>query len=77
MSIWQQFCLVAIFCGVAFDIGYLRLRRKRRALPLPPGPPPLPIAGNIRGIDASSPWLTYTKWASLYGNSSLYRRTER
>jgi hypothetical protein len=67
-SIWPQVCLVAILCGVAFDIGYLRLRRKRRTLPLPPGPPPLPIAGNIRGIDTSSPWLTYTKWASLYGD---------
>ncbi|KAF8558123.1 hypothetical protein OG21DRAFT_1504486 [Imleria badia] len=36
MSNWQQFCLVAVLCGVAFDLRYLRRQRKRRALPLSP-----------------------------------------
>ena len=69
---WQQFCLIAVLCGVVFDVGYLRLQRKKRALPLPPGPPPLPVVGNVRGINTSSPWLTYTEWAHVYGTSSLY-----
>ncbi|KAH0833179.1 cytochrome P450 [Lanmaoa asiatica] len=68
VSNWQQLCFAVVLCVVAFDVGYLQLQRKRRALPLPPGPPPLPIAGNIRGINTSSPWLTYTEWANLYGD---------
>ncbi|KIJ66834.1 hypothetical protein HYDPIDRAFT_85958 [Hydnomerulius pinastri MD-312] len=68
-SSWSQFCVAAVLCAIAFDVGYLWQRRKRsRILPLPPGPPPLPIVGNVRGIDVGAPWLTYTEWSNLYGD---------
>ncbi|KAH7905082.1 cytochrome P450 [Hygrophoropsis aurantiaca] len=41
---------------------------RRDGPPLPPGPPPTPIVGNVRGINASAPWLTYTEWAATYGD---------
>ncbi|KAH7928413.1 cytochrome P450 [Leucogyrophana mollusca] len=37
-------------------------------MPLPPGPPPLPIVGNVRGFNVNAPWLTYTEWAAAYGD---------
>ncbi|KAF9230941.1 cytochrome P450 [Melanogaster broomeanus] len=41
--------------------------------PLPPGPPPLPIVGNVRGINPNEPWLTYSEWSKVYGDL-LYSR---
>ncbi|KAG2076072.1 cytochrome P450 [Suillus decipiens] len=36
--------------------------------PLPPGPTPLPIVGNVLSLDAARPWLTFDTWKSTYGN---------
>ena len=37
---------------------------------LPPGPPSLPILGNVLAIDTSAPWATYKAWGSQYGTLS-------
>ncbi|KAN0092739.1 Cytochrome P450 [Tylopilus felleus] len=36
--------------------------------PLPPGPPPLPIIGNVLGISPEEPWASYTRWGKTYGD---------
>ncbi|KAG0706763.1 cytochrome P450, partial [Suillus ampliporus] len=36
--------------------------------PLPPGPTPLPIVGNVLSLDAARPWLTFNDWRSTYGD---------
>jgi hypothetical protein len=58
--------LFATLCFV-FLLVHLKKRGKADAEKLPPGPPPIPILGNIRGIDTHRPWKTYAKWGEKYG----------
>lgn len=62
-------CTAAFACVVAGDAVRRRLKQTRSCppYPLPPGPPPLPIIGNIYGVNASAPWLTYAEWSKVYG----------
>jgi cytochrome P450 len=48
---------------------YLVFRRSSpsSSLPLPPGPPKLPIIGNVHQAPKSHAWLQFTQWARQYG----------
>ncbi|XP_063061778.1 cytochrome P450 2A13-like [Engraulis encrasicolus] len=42
-------------------------RRGSRGLPLPPGPPGLPLLGNLLQVDKNAPYTTFMKWSKQYG----------
>ncbi|KAJ7250711.1 cytochrome P450 [Mycena rebaudengoi] len=50
-------------------VGYV-WRRKSRAVagPLPPGPTPVPIIGNVRDLTAKELWLVATEWGKKFGD---------
>ncbi|KAG1727488.1 cytochrome P450 [Suillus paluster] len=60
-------CIGALICATLI-VAIRCWMEKRNMLPLPPGPRPFPIIGNVRGIDISAPWLTYTEWGKRYGD---------
>ncbi|OCH90228.1 CyP450 monooxygenase [Obba rivulosa] len=67
--------IISIICVPALTGLFLTLllqcgRRKSSLhhLPLPPGPKPLPLVGNILDIPTAYQWLTYAEWSKTYGN---------
>jgi len=57
--------LIILFLAILFVVVRRSLRRKK--LPLPPGPPGLPIIGNLFEAPKSYPWLQFDKWKRQYG----------
>jgi hypothetical protein len=49
--------------------AFLAIRdyQRRRGLPYPPGPRPLPLIGNLFDIPKEFSWLTYTQLSKKYG----------
>ncbi|KAJ7189263.1 cytochrome P450 [Mycena filopes] len=50
--------------------SYWRLARSK--LPLPPGPPKLPIVGNLFDIPPAFEWETYAEWGRKYRGPRFY-----
>ena len=40
---------------------------KRNPAPLPPGPKPLPVLGNLFDLPIENPWVTYAEWSKSFG----------
>ena len=60
---------VDVFFGVtALSLAILFFLRRKKGLPLPPGPKPLPLIGNLLDVPRNKPaWLVYEQWGKKYG----------
>jgi hypothetical protein len=57
--------LVLVSSLVAFLV--IRDFRRRRGLPYPPGPRPLPLVGNLFDIPKRFSWLSYLQFSKKHG----------
>ena len=63
---FQAYPIVA--SGVLLLIGLYYFGRYRASLPFPPGPPRIPLLGNIFNIPKSFEHVTYAEWGKKYGD---------
>ncbi|EFQ31593.1 cytochrome P450 [Colletotrichum graminicola] len=72
LSILSVLFLVASF-GLCLLVSRIRRGRQRYPdLPLPPGPPRLPIIGNLFNSPTHYSWLTHLQWKHVYGPVAYY-----
>ncbi|KAF8578222.1 cytochrome P450 [Ramaria rubella] len=58
-----------VTCSTLLLLRYLYFSKTRMAgPPLPPGPKPLPIIGNLMDLPKDKAWETYGRWAKVYGD---------
>jgi len=59
--------LLGILCSVAIYAFFRRLQPASSTPPLPPGPKPRPLLGNLLDVPLTRQWLVYSQWAKRYG----------
>jgi hypothetical protein len=69
MAAWPMVVDFLIVLSFICTLQAFRDYRRRRGLPYPPGPRPLPIIGNLLDIPMESSWLAYSQLAKKYGTS--------
>jgi len=65
----QKVAVAAGIVALAATVAYLKPFSRRAKLPLPPGPPGLPIIGNAFDIPSEGFCEQYKKWSEEYGES--------
>ncbi|KAL4068362.1 cytochrome P450 [Scleroderma yunnanense] len=60
---WLVVCLTSITVYLIRRIIF-----KSNPPPLPPGPKPLPIVGNLYDLPTENPWFTYAEWGKKFGD---------
>ena len=62
--------VVALAIGSFAFLSILYVYRKDRpSSVLPPGPPQVPIVGNLFQMPKERPWLKFAEWTEQYGKS--------
>jgi hypothetical protein len=54
--------------SAAFVLVLLTRRNTHNGIPLPPGPRPLPLIGNLLDMPKEKDWETYRAWNELHGD---------
>ncbi|KAI0748079.1 cytochrome P450 [Daedaleopsis nitida] len=57
----------ALGLTLASVLAYRSISKSSYPAPLPPGPKPLPVIGNVADLPKLRPWETFARWGDIYG----------
>ena len=62
--------VVFVLCVLALALlwRHIRAANTRMGLRLPPGPPGLPVIGNLFDMPTSDDWVVYREWGNKHGS---------
>lgn len=63
LDLAQPSIMLALAVALLWTIWAGRAKKGR----LPPGPPRLPLVGNLLQMPSTDPWETYLAWKDVYG----------
>ncbi|KAF7366049.1 Cytochrome P450 [Mycena venus] len=62
-------CTILIILPTLYAV---HLRSRRPKLPLPPGPPKLPLVGNLFDVPSTFQWKSYAQWSKQYDSDIIH-----
>lgn len=63
----DELALITLVVAAITLVGVYRSLKAPKGLPLPPGPPGLPIIGNVLDLPKNQEWVQYRNWGRKYG----------
>ncbi|PSR73379.1 hypothetical protein PHLCEN_2v10671 [Hermanssonia centrifuga] len=67
-----SFLLILVPLFVTCISWFYSRSKRRHSLPLPPGPKPLPLIGNLFDIPQERPWVAYMDWSKTYASDIIF-----
>lgn len=66
----MDYTTLVLLCLLWF-ICFLAMKYRKPEIPLPPGPKPWPLIGNVLHMPTIRPWERYRKWCETYSRFSV------